>query len=209
MTTFREKFAEILTLTQFYLFQEHQLKEAVFSDQKTFQYFKKWKMEQKKQPLVSPPVQARPLLKPAFKPALQMPKPSLPLPPIQQEKKETSVKPETKKIETLKSETADLSLELPAIPTADACENMHALFKQTFPLKTIVTEIPDDAESTQKSTLWKYEKAPSPITILSFNEKPNHLAFLHNLSKAIEQLNPAIEVRSALSIEAAEEWESF
>ncbi|PJD94695.1 MAG: hypothetical protein CK425_10650 [Parachlamydia sp.] len=209
MTAFREKFAEILTLTHFYLLQEHQLKDVVFSNQETFQHFKKWRDAQKKQPQILAPVQPHPIARGAAPAAPQISRPPLPLPPAIQEKKTELLKPEEKRKETPKISTTELALEPPPIPMEDTCESMRALFKETFPSKTILTEIPDDAESIQKSTLWKYQKEPSPITILAFNEKPNHEAFLRNLSKAIEHINPAVEVRTALTIEAANEWEGF
>lgn len=209
MTAFREKFAEILTLTHFYLFQEHQLKDVVFSNPETFQHFKKWKSAQKKQPIIPPPAQPPPMARRIAPAAPQISRPPLPLPPAIQEKKAEPLRPEEKRKEAPKSTATELTLELPPIPTVDTCENMYALFKETFPSKTIVTEIPDDAESIQKSTLWKYQKEPSPITILAFNEKPNHEAFLRNLSKAIEHVNPAVDVRTALTIEASNEWEVF
>lgn len=85
----------------------------------------------------------------------------------------------------------------------DHLDDIKKVVIQQFPLLKIVDKIPDD-------TLAKKKKSKSPsIIILSFDDHPQHLEFLGNVSRAIESLGHSAQVIPAARIERENRWEGL
>ncbi|MBS4169105.1 hypothetical protein [Parachlamydia sp. AcF125] len=212
MMDIEKQFAELLTLTQFYVLQEHPLKDWTFAESQAFAYFKDRAIAQKAS------LAPAPVINSSFTP-LPPKNPPPPLPPkkppllssvlLQEENKAAAFK-EKESAVSLPKAPEEWSLEPVPISTTDSFENFQALFRKLFPARTLVEQIPDDAEGKKKSELWKHPPGSPSVVILSFGEPDKQLLFLQNLAKAIEHLvQQAVEIRSAFAIEAAKEWNTL
>ncbi|EFB40418.1 MULTISPECIES: hypothetical protein [Parachlamydia] len=212
MMDIEKQFADLLTLTQLYVFQEHQLKDWTLAESQAFTYFKKRAQSQKEAKLSPKTAPINPSFTPlpiaATTPQAPPKKKPLLSAILAKEENKTTL---AKESEASPAKTqAEWHLELPPTPTADSFEPFHAAFQKLFPARTLTTHIPDDAEARQKKELWKLPQSSPAVIILSFGEPSKLSLFLQNLAKAIEHLVPQpVEIRSAFSIEALNEWSAL
>lgn len=238
MSSARESFSELVSLTQLYLLQEHSLTDRVFDSLETFEYFRLHAQQQAKPPAVirtnPPPVQEHqyPLKKiePATPlPAIQTPaQPPAPvstqtLPPFQASPQTKTlmapspaapaalISPPPAKKSTPDSikPTALLVVEpLPSPPAIDL-QDLRKTITEKVPHLKWTEHVPDDTEARKLARSWTQEKDPPQVIILSFNESPAHYTFLSNVAKAIETLGYTVQICKAGKIDQENGWDSL
>lgn len=237
MTTIKERYKELLSLTQLFLLREYHLKEVKPVDPAIFAFLRKKmatpeSVQESPQPLSKPiqpaqfaqiptrattvppspdphPPKTRPEPMPPVKPE---PIPPQPLPPPSQPEP-PSPNPQLPAIQDKLGKTnldsKKFTLEPLAAPTASSDQSeFWKLFPNLFPDMVLCGSIPNDSVAQKLKNVWLDNQVIPPVIILSFHDEERQLTFLKNLARAISlRLAPA-RVLSASKLEKEKGWEN-
>lgn len=233
----KEKYSELISLTQLYILNECPVKEKAVVDQDTFHFFKNWIKSSKplgNQKENSPPIppslptqqtQLPPSTSTAQTKKIEIPSPSeitsppsnsktpaqLPASnPIKEPQKISSPIVDKKDNDSKPSSTLK-SFELAPLPSYE--QNELRILKNTVEKllrpHQALDEIPSDQEAKKIKNGWNQEDNVPAIAILSFNDQEKHLSFLNNLAKAITITIAPARVIQAPAWEQKKKWDSF
>lgn len=225
MISLKERYQELIALTQLYLHREYSPKDTTLASPPVFRYFEqKAKLHPKSQPALITPV-----LPPFAPPAAQKSEPApilktttSPVPVLKTAASSASVQPKPAEPIALRPDDTSkaiipegfkkkgLSLEIPAsLPAYQIDESMRSLVQAQAPTLPILENIPDDTQARALRYAWQKENSIPAIIILSFNQTEQQLAFIKTMAKGIsERLAPA-RVLSASKIEAEKKWDKL
>lgn len=231
MTSIQERYNELLTLTQVYLFREFSLKDTQVANPETFHFFKKKlasapslipipQHKQNQQPLQPSASQRNAPLPPAPYPRQEPSKP--PSDTILQPKAASPVKTAAPLIDEVPPTIAEdkspvksagskevALTPLPSSSTQRDQREFWQLFQTQFPTTPLSEAVPADTIAKKIKDAWLNEQMIPPIIILSFHDGEKHLAFLKNIARAVSlRLAPA-RVISAPKIEQEKKWEAM
>lgn len=195
MHSIKERYSELIALTQVYLLREHSIKDRIVFSQTEYPYFKNRTpqtisspRETQQPPLtVQPPISAKQPLPPQQKitvsqtqaPLLKKP-PTSPTPPTEQKKEEPH-----------RSALPPLEPLKPAFTNASSFNDFKQIMKDHFAHIPLREEIPTDEEAQKINNRWKTAAQPS-VVILAWSDDEKCLAFLQQLASAITRhLAPA------------------
>lgn len=229
MTSIKERYHELLALTQVYLFREYSLKGVQAANPETFHFFRK-KMastpslipvpqhKQNQQPLQPSASQSAVPLPPAPRNELSKPPSEKVLPPQAAAPVKTAaplidVAPPAlveNKYPVKSSGSKEVVLTpLPSSSTQRDHREFWQLFQTQFPTTPLSEVVPADTLAKKIKNAWLNEQMIPPIIILSFHDGEKHLAFLKNIARAITlRLAPA-RVISAPKLEQEKQWEAL
>lgn len=231
MTTFKEQYAELLSLTKNYLQQEYSSSQRIFSEQETYAYFKAYAL-QKKQPAAQPPIlkpqknapapicapnPTIPLRAPKplpESPPVPAPTPSKPLPDplVQKNPPSPPLAPETKIVESEKvHKDKEFTLDVPPLPSPADFSDLRKIIQEKIPHvhARLINTLPSDSEAKVLGKLWTQEKQIPQVLILSFDEVPKHQTFLANICKALEVYGVKTQVDNAHKLERSNGWQAL
>ena len=212
MTMLKKQYADLLALTQLYLFQEYSLQERIFADSKSYEEFKKFALKQKgSQP---PTIQPQKMLqKPATEP-FSPPQPIKKTTPLVQPTAEVTA-PAPKVIppkieEAAAKENVSQFFVLEPLETIQAMEldDFRTLIREKFPSQ-VIDEIPSDTEARNISHAWKHTQIFPEVILLSFHEADKQRLFLENICLAIEAYGIKASVLSAIQFEQENSWNNL
>jgi len=203
MTSKRDLYSELLSLTQSHLLVEYESGACVFSDPQTKAFFQEWIPKNKTAP-------SAPRLPPTTKKTPIQQAPPVPAPKYtaatvgaQTEKKPTPHAPESSPKPT---KTKTFFLE----PMAKAVDPDFTSLKKLLASKAPQIEClppPNDTEAKRIGTQWKETVQKPELVILSFEENESTKRFLYNLAKAIKlEIAPAA-IYSVKVIDKQHAWE--
>lgn len=235
MTSPRERYVELLSLTKNYLLQEHSLTDRIFSEKDSYEYFRAFAAQRQEdsrkasssqpqhflkntpkqtpQPQIAPtppqyPPKAHEIAAPAPKTVVK--EPDLPKAELTRSEPEITTK-EPVKSETVGSPAHSFRFALsPQTPSASIpMDDLRKIANEHLPHLKFIDAVPDDLIAREISNSWQKEKSIPQIAILSFNEPPNHQQFLSHLSNAIGMIGFSVSVVPALKIDRNKGWEAF
>ena len=220
MISTKERYLELLSLTQLYLMQEYGLTDRITESQETFEYFRKSVQQQKKTipelpatPVKAPLVAIPPPPKPV---AIDIPVPSVPIaiPPVLPVAKPSPVvndPPPPKNISApeSKEKVPLFTVEAPPPAAAIDLQDLRKILNEKLPHFKFIDQIPDDAEGRRLAMGWTQAPRVKPVAILSFDEPQAHREFLANVAKAIEGLGAEVHIYEAKKVEQAKEWDAL
>jgi hypothetical protein len=100
--------------------------------------------------------------------------------------------------------------ELPPEPKMPLDLNgVRRVLSVVAPELRLIDEIPDDLLARKISERWKTKNQGAPISILTFQEPPEQMAFLTEIAKALDIYFGPAKIIQAEAIEKGKEWESF
>lgn len=140
----------------------------------------------------TPPVMARekPLVSPTLPPKV--------LPPQKVEKKVEEAPP-----------TPIQRTAAPVRETFSYFVNFKTLLARCAPELALLKEVPDDSLAKRIAMRWKTKNRSAPISLLSFNEPPQQMAFLKNVTQALDVYFGPARLIAAEPIEKEKQWEAF
>lgn len=230
MTSPKEQYAALLSLTKHYLLQEYQPKDNIFSDQETYTYFRNQVSHRNEAPTApiaqkqtTPPAPPMPKsLPPIPPPAQSLPKiievqpPGTDKPRITESPKVVPPKtsapvPSSPSASKESGSTAEsrFKLELPPPPSPADFSELRRIIQEKHPRLSLIDSIPDDAAAKTQAALWKHPQKIPQILIFGVNEQPKQIAFLENLAKALTLHGFQTQVVNALKIERDQQWQTF
>jgi hypothetical protein len=86
---------------------------------------------------------------------------------------------------------------------------LRALFSKIAPEMPLLQEIPSDAIAKKIANRWKTKNQIAPITVLSYQENPEHRQFLEQIVKALDVYFGPAKLLIADAIEREKEWKTF
>lgn len=210
MSSFQEKYSELVALTQVYLLQEYSAKELIFSESESFKFFKtleetkrqKSQNCSKREPLEANALKTEPL-KSAARPATQpqtIPKAQI----VQQAqtvpKAQIVPAPEPAAVKEEKTESPPASPKQVFVPEPLAQPKEIDLADMRAAVASALPQV------KMAETL----KAPSAaIVLLALGETGEELLFLHNVAGAIDRLLKPAEVVSLAKKDRESAWDSL
>lgn len=210
----KERYTELLALTQLYLLQEYPNKGSIPVGLDTYNYFKQLALQQKSQNQKAPTIAPMPMpTKPPspLPPAPQKTQvPSVPqntatVPPVP----EPQIKPATQE-KTVASKSENFVLEPISVVTPTELNDVRQAVTERFPAQKIVDTIPSNDETKKNESGWHKEMGVPEVVILSFTEVPSQVIFLQNIAKAIQdRLSTTAQVMSAGQLEQEGSWEAL
>lgn len=230
MTIIKERYTELLALTQLFLLREYSPQAVRLADPTTHAFFQKWKTPslQKKEmkpitPIRTATIPPDPPPRPPETPSPNLPdpvpaptKPDPIPPPTQPEPTQPPIvhqKPqqaEATVLSSLKTRLEPFSFKLEPLSTPPAFDKREGwqLMQSLFPQFELRETIPSDVLAQKMKKSWANEQLIPPVILLSFHNQEPHLTFLKNLAQAISlRLAPA-RVLSALKLEKEQQWET-
>lgn len=231
MTTTKERYTELLALTQLFVLREHSPQTVHLTDPSTHAFFQKWGSPsplKKREALPATPIRAvtlppDPPLRPPETPPLSPPPDPIPAPikpdpvppPTQPEPTQPPIvhhKPQqAEQTSSLKTRLEPLSFKLEPLPTSPVFDKRESwqLMQSLFPQLELREKIPSDALAQKMKKSWAHDQIIPPVILLSFHDQEPQLTFLKNLAQAISlRLAPA-RVLSAPKLEKEQQWETL
>lgn len=220
----KEYYAETLALLQIYLHQEHEPSHRVFAEKPSYEYFKNYALSKRAaatQPSAPAKEEIREVRSTPLAPSSVTIAPPSPVvknievaPPVTKiQTAPTLSSPEPVAKESRQETQAPSRPEKPGngkfvlepLGPAEAADNseMCKVISQHLP---IISTIPEDQEARRMNSDWRSLMVLMDAVILSFNENPKHLAFLKNMSIAIETLGLKCQLVSAQKLEQENNW---
>lgn len=107
---------------------------------------------------------------------------------------------------------------LPAIPlpekstpprVLDRFDDLRSLFSKIAPQIQILDHIPPDTSAKQISERWKTRNQAAPISLLFYQELPQHRLLLEHLAEALNVVFGGARLIQCASIEKEKQWEAF
>ncbi len=100
--------------------------------------------------------------------------------------------------------------EKKALPqVSDSFDDLRHLFSKIAAGIRIIDEIPSDAPAKQISERWKTRNQAAPISLLVYQEPPEHFRLLENLAIALNIIFGNAHVIQCAQIEKEKQWEAF
>lgn len=214
----KERFSELLALTQLLLLREHKLTDKCMMEKTAFPTAKpgslkiseasKKEMEKKKIEPVAPsivPTQTFSTFSEPKAPVAIPVQPPVAVPNVMINEFKNSTAP---------PRPADKKKSIALEPLNSSSENHIDLsymqfFKEHFPQHSLSNTIPSDQKARKTKDAWMIKHQILPVVILSFHEQNKSLAFLKNIAKAINlDLAPAC-VLSGTNLEQNQQWDEF
>jgi hypothetical protein len=203
MTTLKKQYAELLALTQLYLFQEYTLQKRLCVDIGAHEVFKQYALSQKAPPTeitqASLPqasmepfqVASAPIPPPAPKtlpPASQKSQKVLQDTPLKEPANERPMAkaPDSQKEIKQEAVTSAFKLEPLESPPPVNLSDFRAIFSEKFPGQPILDQLPDDQSARVRT--WERDMSSIEVLILSFHETTKYRQFLNHLRVAVESL---------------------
>lgn len=234
----KEKYNNLINLTQLFLFREFSLNQWVDADSEILTYFKQQYAQKKAlQPIApqtrSPGLQelkstlpVQPNIRARQQPQAISP-PSIPAEPKKENvvasspstihspsaepaKPETSGSPSSP-VSAIPASGLDTSLKLqPLGPVLPAdLSDIRNLVKQLSPSLLLIEEIPSDLLAREVSDQWKKPLESAAVLILTLNESDKQRSFLGRIAKAIQVCLATAQINSAIKIERDKEWDAI
>lgn len=228
MTTPRERYAELLSLAQLYLMQEHSLSDRILSDKGAYDYFKAFAAQRQAAARTAPP---QTIARPA--PAAPPPQPiantppvpvrtapvqppqqkPIPLPEQQTLQEPVVLKTKEEVVDTKAQDSPPHSFRFALTPQTPAVgvplDDLRKLASEHLPQLKLLDAVPDDALAREMSKAWEKTAVVPQAAILSFNEQGPHQLFLKHVAFAAEMMGLTAAVIPAGKIEAKKGWEEF
>lgn len=179
MTSLRDHFRQLLSLTQLYLLQNYALSEKVVTNLEICNIFRKHVILSKKtkpQPLPPPPpAPKRPItvsekLKP---PHIQRKRAALP-----KEQSKPLAKPLSPSISRSKDRLSVIDQDF---------SDLKTIIKTQFPHLEVSDKIPSDEQGVTEGSKWKQNEEYPPVVLIAFERIPSTLCFLQNITHAINE----------------------
>lgn len=208
----RTAYAELIALTQLFIFREHVLQKPVAATPETYTFFKplipiKTQPQPKApHPIPSPKQPPLPSTEPSSVKSTLIP-PKQIIPSTNTSNSEPS-RTNDKEPETALTRTL-LTLEPLAPATSLQCQEFKPLLQELFPYLTVHDHTPSDQHAHHVKNRWQLEQKIPPIILLAFDDRDHSLTFLKNIAKAISLHFAPARVLSALKIEQEEKWETL
>ena len=177
---------ELLALVKETLLYTQELKDPLFTSAEELDYYRKlYRKKEVPTPIAAPPPPPPPL--PLPKPVvIEKPK------PVEQAPKAIPIEPP--KVEK---------------PIAVFNKELKQLFAKIAPELAVIDAIPSDALAKKINTRWKTKNQTAPITLLYYQELPEHKALLEQIGKALDVVFGPARLISAESIEKEKQWEAL
>lgn len=197
----KEQYTELLAFTKRYLQQEYAHESWVTSDKETFNCFKQYALNQKKE-VAKTPVPVPPAPKPAIV------APAKPLPPVAKKVLPQSL-PQTKPVEKKTASQTASGYNLESLPPTQIQDlnDWRKIINERFPNLELLDGPPKDDIAKQINSAWQQPKVIPSVIILSFQEAGKEQVFLHNIAKAIQARYTSAAVMSVQEIEYEFGWD--
>lgn len=219
MSSVKERYNELVSLTKLFLIQEYTPREFISSSPESLGYFRKVAAAARaNKPTAPTPQQPLPQSATAPKaPEVKKVQPS-PTTPSQPPVTATPPLPAAARVEPAPAKEVPSSKEVPKEdiffvldpmkePSPSDFKEVTQLIAQHLPGYPVLSSIPDDRTAKEVSSAWKRTAAIPQVLILSFNETDKHQIFLHNIAKAISISIAPASVMSAYKLEEGKQWE--
>lgn len=176
---------ELLALVKDTLLFTQELKDPLFTSTEELDYYRKlYRKKETPAPVVTfTPPPLLPLPKPVV---IEKPKPIEPAPTP------TAIEPPK-----------------PEKPVAVFNKELKHLFAKIAPELAMIDAIPSDALAKKINTRWKTKNQTAPITLLCYQELPEHKALLEQIGKALDVVFGPARLISAETIEKEKQWEAL
>jgi len=132
-----------------------------------------------------------------------------PVPPPQFVPVPVPVAPPAPLPEIKKAIEKEPELPSPPEPPPISLKSLKNLLSTIAPSLSIIDEIPNDAIAKKIKTRWKTKNQVAPITVLHYQELPEHKTLLEQIGKALDVCFGPAKLVSAESIEKEKQWETF
>lgn len=228
MTTPRERYAELLSLAQLYLMQEHSLSDRILSDKGAYDYFKAFASQRqaaargtpsqaitRPAPAAPPPQPIKntppePVRSETIQPPQQM---NIPMPEQATPPEPVAVKTKEVVAEPKAQDSPVHSFRFALTPQTPAAgvpfDDLRKLASEHLPQLKLLDAVPDDAIAREMSRAWEKGTTVPQAAILSFNEQGPHQLFLKHVALAAEMMGLTAAVIPAGKIETKKGWEEF
>lgn len=224
MEPLKERYHELLSLTQLFLLREHTLDEKLSAHPETAAFF------HKKAPIlasapaekknfsvpppqsIAPPIRAIKTSSPPPEPSPQppLPTPPQPFPPSPSPEPPPKEPPPSPVQNELNKGKKFLLEPLTTSPPAQNHREFWTFFKESFPSLALIESPPDDAVARKMKNRWQNKQVAFSVILLSFHQQDQQRsAFLKNIAQAISlHLAPAA-VLSVAQLEKEKRWEKI
>lgn len=98
---------------------------------------------------------------------------------------------------------------VPVPRVVDSFDDLRHLFTKLAPQIRIVDEIPSDGAAKQVSERWKTRNQAAPISLLFYQEPPQHRLLLEHLAEALHVVFGNARLIQSASIEKEKQWDAF
>jgi len=227
MMSSKDRYAELVALTQLYLLQEHGPEDRLMAESGTYTYFREYALRKQKQapaqtqqpvqPQVVQPVQRSNPTSP-IPPAAPPPIVAAPTPKAPEEIKPAEITPIGKALSTKqevipterekKKSTAVFQLDTFTTPAAVDFKDIRSIIQERFPQMAILNAIPDDSEAKKTSRAWEQPLKHVNVLIVSLDEAPKNRYFLANIAAALESYGVSTSITMASGREKSSDWET-
>jgi len=86
---------------------------------------------------------------------------------------------------------------------------MRSIVAKVAPEIVLIDEIPEDAVAKTTANRWKTKQQSAPISVLSYNDPPEHKAFLIEIIDALNVYCEEARLVDAETIEKEKQWSAF
>lgn len=229
MTTSSEKYAELLALTQLYLFQNYAITDRLLATSSEYLYFREYALSKQRNakppenktvkipPKANPPSVPTAFIQPPSMPTKPLPNPvNIPLKtekPLVAEKlaltlpskepQKLNVEPSTSANEPApKNDFFTLAQAKPPSPLD--LSDLRKIAIEKLPGLVLTNEIPNDEKARKRARVWEQASTQSDIVILTFDELNEHQTFLAKVGKALEPFDFSVQIIPAAKLSDAD-----